>query len=236
MIKIGCCGFPQARSAYYKNFQLVEIQKSFYRPLTKEPARRWRSEAPPDFEFTLKAWQGITHPPSSPTYRKAKLEVPEEKRGNYGHFSPSKEVFDGWEATREAAKILEAKLILFQCPPSFSENEKNIRNLREFFSAIERDFLFGFEVRGKWNPLTIKELWTELDLIHVVDPFGSRVSQLAGKLTYYRLHGIGGYSYDYSRDELIRLRDLCKTGETTYVLFNNTQMLKNALEFKDLFS
>jgi len=78
MIKVGCCGFPVARKEYFKNFSLVEVQQTFYKPPRMETAFKWRSAAPPEFEFAVKAWQLITHAPSSPTYRKAGIDVTDE--------------------------------------------------------------------------------------------------------------------------------------------------------------
>lgn len=67
MLKIGCCGFGQARTRYYERFPVVEVQKTFYQPPLARTLDRWRAEAPSGFAFTLKAWQPITHPASSPT-------------------------------------------------------------------------------------------------------------------------------------------------------------------------
>lgn len=70
---------------------------------------------PAKFEFTLKAWQLITHPASSPTYRKAGIKVPPGTGENYGFFKLGDEVHEAWEKTRRFAQALEAKVIVFQC-------------------------------------------------------------------------------------------------------------------------
>ena len=70
-VKIGTCGFGRVnRPEYFKLFPIVEIQHTFYQPPQIETFEKWRSGAPDDFEFTLKAWQLITHEASSPTYRR----------------------------------------------------------------------------------------------------------------------------------------------------------------------
>ncbi|HIC91498.1 MAG TPA: DUF72 domain-containing protein, partial [Syntrophaceae bacterium] len=74
MIKVGCCGFPKAKGIYYQQFKVVEIQQTFYQIPRVSTVQKWREEAPPDFEFTLKAWQLITHPSQSPTYRRLKIQ------------------------------------------------------------------------------------------------------------------------------------------------------------------
>ena len=43
------------------------------------------SVAPPDFEFTLKAWQLITHQVSNLTYRRLKTGLSEKEREQFGH-------------------------------------------------------------------------------------------------------------------------------------------------------
>ncbi len=224
MIKVGCCGFPVSMKKYFETFEVVEVQKTFYKPPAVETAKKWRESAPDHFEFTVKAWQVITHPPSSPTYRKAKLSV---KEG--GFFKPVKEVFDAWEATREIAKVLRAKFILFQTPKSFRDTDENLKNMREFFSSIDRTFTFGFEPRG-WRREKILEACSDLDLVHVVDPFVDE--QLYGELSYYRLHGFEGYRHKYTDDELKRLLEMCK--KDSYVMFNNVHMFDDALRFRRL--
>jgi uncharacterized protein YecE (DUF72 family) len=149
MIKVGCCGFPGGMRRYFQEFSLVEVQKTFYSPPMVKTAQRWRSQAGEDFEFTLKAWQLITHPPG-PTYRKAGIEV--KNKHSYGFFRPTEEVFSAWEKTREIAEALRASVVVFQCPPSFTQTEENLSNLKNFFGSIERGRLTpAIELRAPWD-------------------------------------------------------------------------------------
>ena len=144
-VKIGCCGFARGMKEYFKKFRLVEVQQSFYKMPQIDTALRWREQAPSEFEFTLKAWQLITHPPASPTYRTAGTKIPPGKEGCYGFFNPSDEVWQAWEETKRFARALKAKLIVFQCPPSFKETGENMENLKRFFKyAKEAGFLFAW--------------------------------------------------------------------------------------------
>ncbi len=232
MIKLGCCGFPIAKGKYYRQFKAVEIQKTFYQPPQLKTAQRWREEAPEDFEFTLKAWQLITHPPQSPTYRRLKVEIPLLKGESYGYFRPTDEVFAAWEETKQVAQALKAKLIVFQCPASFRPTPRNIKNMEEFFSRAERGgMLFGWEPRGEWGREEIEGLCRSLDLLHVVDPF--KTQALYGAIRYFRLHGKGGYRYRYSQGELLQLKDWAAEGPT-WVMFNNVYMLEDALRFSQV--
>ncbi|AIY89486.1 DUF72 domain-containing protein [Geoglobus acetivorans] len=227
MIKVGCCGIPTSMEKYFQMFDVVEVQKTFYRPPKPETAERWRELAGEGFEFTVKAFQVITHPPSSPTYRKARL-----KMDDGGFFKPIRAVFDAWERTREVAKILDSSVIVFQTPRSFRECEENVRNMREFFNSIERDFVFCWEPRG-WSSEAIKDVCQKLDLVHVVDPFISR--SMYGEIRYYRLHGFN-YRHKYSDDELEWLSERVSGEKTCYVLFNNMHMLDDAVRFREILS
>jgi len=235
MIQIGCCGFPLARQKYFNTFKVVEIQQTFYQPPLLSTIQKWREESPPDFEYTLKAWQLITHESGSPTYRKLKMKIPPSKAKNYGSFKPTDEVYEAWEKTREIADTLHARVIVFQCPASFEPTTENKHNIKKFFSSIKRDkYLFAWEPRGKWNDHEVKAICKELNLVHCVDPFKSKST--CGKIRYYRLHGIGGYRYKYTQDDLCVLKELVKKKTDTYVMFNNTSMYDDAQAFKELTS
>jgi uncharacterized protein YecE (DUF72 family) len=229
--KVGCCGFPKGKRKYVEQFALVEIQQTFYKPPLMATVRKWRGEVPEDFEFSSKAWQVITHLPSSSTYRRAGQQVPAGKEDNYGFFKPSEEVFEAWEKTQDIARILKAKVIVFQCPARFTPDTENMENMKYFFSNIDReDFIFAWEPRGQWSEEVIAGLCQDLDLVRCVDPFENK--RLYGKPKYFRLHGGRDYRHQYSNDELARLREL-SDGEA-YVLFNNMTMYEDALRFKQL--
>ncbi len=232
IIKTGCCGFPVNKVEYFSKFRLIEIQNTFYQPPGIETLKKWRQIAPVTFEFSLKAWQLITHPPASPTYRKLKEPIPEKIKPNFGFFKITGEVFSAWETTRKAALALKASCIVFQCPASFKPMAENIKNLTVFFKKIKRDnFVFIWEPRGNWPEEKIKSLCRELNLIHAVNPFKAK-SQY-GKINYFRLHGNTGYRYQYKKEELLFLKKLCQK-DINYVLFNNTSRWKDAQSFKNL--
>ncbi|MDI6859343.1 MAG: DUF72 domain-containing protein [Methanocellales archaeon] len=228
MIHVGCCGFSVGREKYFQSFKLVEVQKTFYKPPLIKTALRWRESAPKDFEFTVKAWQLITHLPKSPTYRRANIEVPSEEK--YGFFRPTKEVFNAWERTKEICEALETKIVLFQTPHSFRATKENVANMKEFFSSIS-GFTFAWEPRG-WDDVLVREVCKELGLVHCVDPFVGKPTH--GDIIYLRLHGIGGYRYRYKKEDLLTLRRFCEADKGVYCLFNNVYMYENALEFKEM--
>jgi uncharacterized protein YecE (DUF72 family) len=243
LIKIGCCGFPVSKEKYYRSFEVVEIQQTFYQPPEEKTVLKWRNEAPDDFEFTLKAWQLLTHEPSSPIYKRLKLKIPESKKKNYGFFKPTDEVWEAWEKTERIAQILKSKIVVFQCPPSFEPSPENKKNLEKFFKTIKRDnYLLVWEPKGKWERREISSLCEKLDLVPCVDPFKNE--PFPGKLGYFRLHGKTGYRYRYTDSDLGELRKTVssslrrdlpltqKSFDSVYLMFNNVYMFEDALRFQ----
>jgi len=233
---LGMCGFTIGRAAYFRQFRAVEVQQTFYDPPANATLARWREEAPPDFEFTMKAWQVITHLGASPTYRRLVSPFTDEERAEAGGFRATPTVLRAWDRTLECASVLRATTILFQCPASFRENPENVRSMREFFAAIARPahIKLAWEPRGPWADATIADLCRELDLIHAVDPF-VRPSLTKG-IVYWRLHGKKSHSARYSDDDLQSLRErLAAEGDPPgYVLFNEIPRVHDIRRFREL--
>ena len=234
-IKIGTCGFGRAkREEYVRLLPVVEIQHTFYEPPQIKTLEKWRKDVPEGFEFTLKAWQLITHETTSPTYRRLKKELTEKEASEIGFFKPTDIVNEALDITLECAKALKARTVLFQCPARFQPIPENILNLKRFFSNIARgDLNFAWEPRGKlWEDAVIKELCDELTLWHCVDPFARPT--VTPDNCYYRLHGIPRWRYTYEDDELRELVSLLPEKRLSYVFFNNITMKDDAVRFQKI--
>jgi uncharacterized protein YecE (DUF72 family) len=231
-IRTGCCGFALPQAKYFATFPCIEIDTSFYQLPKIETAARWRASAPAGFEFAMKAWQVITHPASSPTYKRTRLS--EGDRKYCGHFGFNPTVRWAWDQTLAVAKTLRAVCVLFQCPASFRPTKENIAGLRRFFERAKRGkFHMGWEPRGEWPAELISGLCNDLELIHVVDPLKAAPA-CAGKIRYYRLHGTTGFRHRYTQEELRQLRELCSGRAPTYCMFNNITMADDAQRFARL--
>jgi len=232
-VKVGTCGFAIGRRDYADTLPVVEIQQTFYKLPRVSTGARWRAEAPAGFEFTMKAWQLITHEPSSPTYRRLTKPIPHEFKDRYGAFRPTEEVLYAWARTRAFATALGASIIVFQCPPSFTPTAEHIAHLRRFFATIDRaGWYAAWEPRGDWTADTIQGLCREVDLIHVVDPLKEPARH--GAIRYFRLHGLTGYRYVHTDADLERLKAACGGDLPTYCLFNNLFMAEDAVRFQAL--
>lgn len=256
-IRIGTCGYGYYQppgnwkekyesklQAYSDAFAVVELNRTFYKLPMVKTARRWRREAAGDFEFTLKAWQAITHSTDSPTWRKKTGKLTEKQKRYFGDFRPNSAVMEAWEETKKRARALEAGLIVLQSPASFNCTKGNEKNIRRFAEKIERDGLeLAWEPRGDWNdsPERIEAICRSMNMIHVVDLM--RRNPLSDRPTaYIRLHGLNeretDVNYDYTAEELnalaAKLKALAADHDRVYCMFNNIAMFDNATTLRSL--
>lgn len=226
-LKVGLCGFTIGAAAYFETFGVVEVQQTFYDPPAERVVERWRMQAPESFEFTMKAWQVITHRGTSRTYGRMKTPMNLDEAGA---FRVNDTTMKAWEKTMRCARLLRATAILFQCPASLRPEPENVDNMRRFFGEVERPARFLWEPRGKWPDDLVQSVCEELDLVHAVDPFVR--PSLTPRLQYWRLHGNSSHYASYTDEELRQLRSWLKPN--TYAMFNNIPRVGDAKRFMAL--
>jgi uncharacterized protein YecE (DUF72 family) len=232
-LKVGCCGFPVDKTQYAQSFDVVEVQQTFYQPPQIATLQNWRAMVPDQFTFTLKAWQLITHTAKSPTFRRLKTKLTSEQLEECGAFRDTSMVNYAWDVTCACADALGASLVLFQCPASFTPTEQNVGQMRNFFTTVKRNKLkLLWEPRGKWPDSLVQSLCRELNLIHVVDPFLTRL--VTKDLLYLRLHGGKDFKHIFTAEELQAVAGLIAANQPAYVMFNNRQMWDDAGRFQTL--
>jgi uncharacterized protein YecE (DUF72 family) len=189
------------------------------------------------FEFTLKAFQGITHPADSPTWRRNPRALQNVKPGQVGLLRLTDFTRKSWNETVEVAKALNARVVVVQMPPSFEGNEANLQRISDFFGTVETGIIPAVEFRHEtWTDKLeeVRDLMRGYNGIVVTDPLKMKVPNQV--MQYHRLHGIDGftnYRHRYSDGELKQL--MRKLGSTeTYVLFNNFAMREDAERFSKL--
>lgn len=231
---VGCCGTAGLSLAEYaRRFPVLELQSTFYKLPMRSTAERWRTTAP-CIAFTLKAFQGVTHPADSPTWRRAGRELEGIDPSDVGLLRPSNFVRKAWAKTIETAGILDAKVVVVQLPPSFDYSQKNLLKLKRFFSSAESEFIPAVEFRHKSWLRRLEAARRALERcggVVVTNPL--KMKPLAQPIQYHRLHGSDGfvnYRHRYSDQELKRLAR--KVGRVeTFVLFNNLSMREDAEKF-----
>ena len=240
MILVGCCGKAgYSLKAYSKLFDILETQEAFYRIVGEKTLVRWREEAAGKLAFSIKAFQGLTHPGSSPTWRRAGSLPEWFDKSRAGLLADTPEVRASWLISVKAAKLLNAIFIVVQLPPSFKPTDDNIRRIREFFGKFkDRGGIgIGIEVRGtSWSEYSdvLRDSLREAEATHIVDPlFQDPV--YVHELAYFRLHGrLPSYRYQYTTNELRILAEKVKRYRDSLVLFNNLAMAEDAIRFKNL--
>jgi uncharacterized protein YecE (DUF72 family) len=236
MIKVGCCGwgyfrpkdflggkeFKSVLQAYSSVYPAVEINSTFYHIPKIATGKKWRKEVDDvnkKFEFSVKCNQLVTH---RICFTKDSVKI--------------------FNIMKELCEKLDARILLLQSPAGFKPSEENIRRMEEFFESIKREKLvLTWEPRGDWHrhPKLIKQVCRKFNLIECVDPFRNEPLYFGRKrIAYFRLHGFGMismYSYNFSKRELEELNEKVKKIEKKvkeiWVMFNNSMMYKNALEF-----
>ena len=151
-VRLGLCGFAIGASEYFRRFRVVEVQQTFYAPPQDQTLSRWRRQAPTGIEFTLKAWQLVTHDASSPTYRRLRRPLGVADCELVGSFRLTPPVLQACERTLECARLLRATAILPQWPRSFRATDGNVARLTTFCREIERPegVRLVWEPRGPW--------------------------------------------------------------------------------------
>lgn len=217
-------------------FDTIEINTSFYRPLTAKTAASWveQVQGNPLFRFTAKLWRGFTHD------RNASVE--------------DEQLFkEGLNPLAEASRF---GALLLQFPWSFRKTEENLNYVAEL-GARFREYPLVLEVRhASWSEAGILEALERLNvgLCNIDQPLFKRSVKPGGFVTslvgYVRLHGrnykawftenkhVGErYDYLYSPEELDpwidRIKAVEHAAQDTYVVTNNHYLGKavvNALE------
>lgn len=223
---VGCCGFGRDSTEYFEQFTTVEYQQSFLYPPKNKVLTKLQGEAPPGFVFVIRAWQLITHEPTSPGYKRLPKPLT-GGHGVYGHFRDSDQVLDAYRQTFEAAEAVQAQAIFFETPTSFTPTAQNRRAMASFFERIERgQRLMIWDPRGVWSEGEIARICSDLQLIPCQDPFSQEI--LPGfSIAYLRLRGLGGDQH-YSDDQLSWLVEMTQAYDQAFYIFQTVEMLKDA--------
>jgi uncharacterized protein YecE (DUF72 family) len=221
-------------------FDVLEINTSFYGPISAKTSSAWLAQlqSPGPFRFTAKLWRGFTHERNASS-------------------TDDQAVKDGLAPLVEAARF---GALLLQFPWSFRNTDENrdyVARLRARFS----EYPLVLEVRhASWSEPGVLDTLAQLDigLCNIDQPLFKRSIQPGAIATsaigYVRLHGRNykswftknehsheRYDYLYSLDELdpwiSRIRAVDDVAQDTYVVANNHYLGKgavNALEIRSI--
>jgi len=219
-VHIGCSGYnyrewkgmfypeniPQSKwlEYYTEHYNTVEINASFYRFPSGKSLKSWYDKTPPNFRFSLKANNQITH---------------------FKKFNGTQELIN--EFYDVADKSLKDKLecILFQLPPSVKYSRETLDRIVEQLNPAFNNVL-EFRDAGWWNEDVYKILKSN-KIIFCISSYPGLPDDFVktADTVYVRLHGKTElYKSNYSNHELQQLRDSIDGSKAkhAFIYFDNT--------------
>lgn len=223
-------------AVYSSLFPAVEVDSTFYAVQPERTLSKWTNETPADFQFVVKAYQGMTG------HTRGRIPFPSEG-------AMFKAFRESLQPMMEAGKLAAA---LFQYPPWFDCTRDNVRVVREarawmagipcmlefrhrsWFEPDMQERTLDYMRRDDWIHSVCDEPQIGAGCVPIVEAATDE------KLTLVRFHGrhaegwLSGsapnwrdvrYLYRYSEAELAewadRLRRLGQLSERVIVIFNN---------------
>jgi uncharacterized protein YecE (DUF72 family) len=200
--------------AYYANvFGTVELNAPFYRWPKPATVRRWKRDAPPNFIYSVKVNQLITH-------EKRMVHTKQLVRSYY-----------------EMAAVLGDKMgcFLFQFPPSHHFSPSRLKSIVTQLDPAYRNVV-EFRHKSWWRDSVYRALAERgITFCAVSAPRLPATLPPGQRVAYLRLSGrTRWYRHNYSAEELRRWLDqIQKSGaEEAWIYFNNDSdgyAVKNAL-------
>lgn len=204
--------------AYSRIFNFVEVNSTFYQIPPLEEVERWRRRVPPDFQFTVRAHQTITH--------KHKLQ-------------PTQEALVTFEKMKEICNTLRTGILHLQTPPSFKPTRHAISDLRNLVTSSNLGKLrLALEMRGtnpSKLPSQLSKVMQEHDIIHCTDISKGETPAYNSDILYSRLFGKGEHNvYQPTDEELAEIDNKASNGNFQKVImsFHFVRMYKDATRLK----
>ncbi|MBS1688273.1 MAG: DUF72 domain-containing protein [Bacteroidetes bacterium] len=193
---------------YAKQFDVTEINTSFYHLPKKQTIINWTEKAPSNFRFCPKISRYITHI--------KRLKEPEESLQKF---------FDVFEPMKDKMGP-----VLVQLPPSLKFDPEVAAHFFTVLKKDYRDYKFAFEVRHEtWLHNDGLDLMAKYDIAFVISQSGAGFpysEMVTSKNIYIRFHGPAAlYASLYTDKTLLefagKFRKWIKEGHTIWTFFNN---------------
>lgn len=205
--------------SYYANdFDIAEINSSFYRLPTAETVLKWVEKVPPGFKFCPKMSRYLTH--------MKQLNEPEE---------PLERFFDLFGPIKKHLGP-----VLIQLPPRGAFHYDKSEHLFKLLHKKYKAYDVALEVRHEtWMSNDALDLMAKYDIAFVISQSGvgfPYAEHVTSKNIYIRFHGPGKlYASLYTDEDMElyarKIRKWRKEGHDVWVFFNNdwfTYAIRNA--------
>jgi uncharacterized protein YecE (DUF72 family) len=203
--------------AYSKAFNFVEVNSTFYEIPVLKLVESWRKLVPRKFEFAVRCNRVLTH-----QYR----------------FQRFSEAFEVFKRMITICKILRARVLHLQTPPSFQPTKTNVEAVRNFFSSADlKGVRVALEIRGAKRALSpdLVKTMQDFNMVHCVDLSKDEEPAYRSDILYTRLFGRGPHNIYQPTDEELRRIDRKASeqdSETVLLSFHFVRMYKDAARFK----
>jgi len=208
---LGCAGFPVPPTRYFKDFAFVEIQETHIAVPGMGTLRRWKREAPPEFQFAMLGPREI---------------------GQEG-FRSGKVIEASLKSFAEVGKELDAKIAVFVSPPDLAASRPNKAAVKEFLQGVKKKFdRVVWEAPLTWDADDAEDIAEGAKTIAARDPLHHGLS--SKPVAYYRMPGPAGHKSRYEDPAIEKLGELARASkheDVTWV-FANVDMFADAKRFR----
>jgi len=199
--------------AYSKAFNFVEVNYTFYEYPNPRTVERWRRSVPPDFTFTVRCHQDLTH----------KIGL---KPDDQAHVVFSQMI--------GVCRILNAPFLHLLTPASYVFSDREIDQAKDFFSTINtKGVRLAWEVRSPMTP-KLAQMMQDFGIVHSAD-LSKEEPTFKSEDVYTRLFGKGEHNiYQFDDEELQEIEQKIVKAEAKKVLvsFHGIRMNTDAARFK----
>ncbi len=205
--------FAGGLPSYARAFSFVEVNASFYRPVSDSTARRWRATVPAGFTFAVKVHQDVTH---------------------RGRLRPKPAARAAFARVSRVARILGAPFLVLETPASLPLGPEELDGLREFAAMAPDGVRLALEARAhSLGPLPpgLARTLEDLSILDVTDVTRT-APRVANDVVYTRIFGKGDHNFWELDDEELREVDHVRQDATAVAFaFHGVRMYKDAARF-----
>jgi uncharacterized protein YecE (DUF72 family) len=199
--------------AYAKTFNFVEVNYTFYEYPDSRTVERWRRSVPPDFTFTVRCHQDLTH------------EI---------GLKPDDQAYTVFSQMIVVCRILNAPFLHLLTPASYTFDDIKIDQAKDFFSTVNlKNVRLAWEVRSPITPKLVT-MMQDFGIVHSADLSREEPAFKSDDI-YTRVFGKGEHNiYQFDDEELEEIDQKIAKAEAKRVLvsFHGIKMNTDATRFR----
>ncbi len=199
--------------AYSKVFNFVEVNYTFYEYPDLKRVEHWRRVVPPDFTFSVRCHQDLTH--------------------RIG-LRPMDEAYSILARMTEYCGVLDSPFLVLETPRRYVLDSRVVGDARDFLSSVNlKGIKLVWDIRAL---LTVEatQLMQDLDIVQSVD-LSWQEPVVSSDVVYSRLFGKGWHNrYQFTDDELLEIDSKVEKAQpkVAALSYHGMRMITDAARFK----